>query len=64
MKRKTYSSSIVKSFKNAKKYSVSPLSLNHRSKPYINVYAGTSTKAFLKGRETWNKETIEKMVHP
>lgn len=30
---------------------------------YINVYVGTSTKAFLKGCETWNKETIEKMVH-
>ncbi|KAG2241401.1 hypothetical protein Bca52824_096615 [Brassica carinata] len=27
----------------------------------INLYAGTSTKAFLKGCETWNKETIEKM---
>ncbi|KAG2241346.1 hypothetical protein Bca52824_096671 [Brassica carinata] len=27
----------------------------------IILFLGTSTKAFLKGRETWNKETIEKM---
>lgn len=27
------------------------------------MYAGTSTKAFLKGSETWNKETIEKKVY-
>ncbi|KAF2568232.1 hypothetical protein F2Q68_00027478 [Brassica cretica] len=30
----------------------------------IILFLGTSTKAFLKGRETWNNETIEKMVHP
>jgi uncharacterized membrane protein YfcA len=28
----------------------------------IVLFLGTSTKAFLKGSETWNKETIEKKV--
>lgn len=31
---------------------------------FVNVmYVGTSTKAFLKGSETWSKETIQKKVY-